>query len=121
MSTSRLSVSTLARYDCVVVALVGEIDAPQLVHNALLAVTHETPDRLVVDLSGVDYIVTAAVDVLLDIQGDLIAHGSTMALVWPRPLVAKLLELTGADERIPVYYNLREAVTGHVAVRLSAA
>lgn len=121
MSTSRLSVSTLARYGCVVVALVGEVGAPQLLHNALLAVTDETPDRLVVDLSGVDYIVTAAVEVLLDMQGDLIARGSTMALVWPCPLVAKLLHVTGADERIPVYYDLREAVTGNVAVRLTAA
>jgi anti-anti-sigma regulatory factor len=34
-----------------------------------------------------------------------------MALVPPQPVVARILELTGADQYLPVYDSLEEAQT----------
>jgi hypothetical protein len=58
---------------------------------------------------------------LLDAQTALIARGKTVALAGPRPLVARVLQLTGVDQRIPVYEHMKEAVAGWVALPELAA
>ena len=41
----------------------------------------------------------------------LIVRGGILALVSPQPVVARILELTGADQIIPVYGTLQDAQT----------
>jgi anti-anti-sigma factor len=41
----------------------------------------------------------------------LSVRGGTLVLVSPQPVVARILELTGADQLIPVYATVSEAQT----------
>jgi hypothetical protein len=53
---------------------------------------------------------------LLDTQAVLIAQGGSMALARPQRLVARVLQLTGTDQYIPVYDTVSGAVRGRVPV-----
>ena len=64
--------------------------------------------RVIVDLSGVCFIGSLGVHVLLD-AARVRRRGGSLSLVSPEPIVARMLSLTGAGELIPVYPDLAEA------------
>jgi anti-sigma B factor antagonist len=68
--------------------------------------------RVVVDLSGVEFMASAGVHVLLDVAGQFEQAGGTLVLVSPRPMVARVLSLTRADELIPTAATVDEALAG---------
>jgi anti-anti-sigma regulatory factor len=49
--------------------------------------------------------------VLLSVRTVLNVRGGILALVAPQPVVARILELTGADQYLPVYGSLEDAQT----------
>ena len=49
--------------------------------------------------------------VLLDVAGQF-GRGGVLVLVAPRPVVARVLSLTRADELIPTAASVDEALTG---------
>jgi anti-anti-sigma factor len=69
---------------------------------------------MVVGLPATGYLDCLAVHALLDAQEAVMARGATMALACPRPIVARALQLTGADQRIPVYGSVAEAAAGTI-------
>jgi len=70
--------------------------------DGLTAQVPRGSDRLVVDLSRLEFIDSSGVHVLLDLAAKLTEGGGSLTLVSPRPIVARVLELMGADEMIPV-------------------
>jgi anti-anti-sigma factor len=105
----RVSVSGGESY--AVVALAGESDVytyDQL-RGALESQAGTGVPVLVVDLSGLEFIDSTGVQVLLDVRVMMNSRGGTLALVAPRATVARVLNLVGADQLIPVYPTVEEA------------
>ena len=72
---------------------------------------HPIARRLILDLSGLAFMDSTGMQVLLGPRTVLSVRGGTLVLVSPQPVVARILELTGADQLIPVYATVSEAQT----------
>lgn len=104
------------------VTVAGEVDletASQLGDHALAAL-HEVSPHLVLDLSGVTFMDSTGLKVLLSVQhrADL-AHGSLVVVGTTRP-VRRILELTGLDTSFALFDTLDDlpeppAVSGGAA------
>lgn len=110
MTQLRSSVTTEDSYT--LVALAGEFDlnTSQTLRDVLEPHTSGPSRRLIVDLSGVAFIDSTAVHALLDIRAALAAVGGRLILVAPQAVVARVLNIVGADQLIPVCANLAEAL-----------
>lgn len=88
-----------------VVCLAGELDlssAPGL--EAALAPTLAGPveDRVVVDLSELTFADVAGLTALLSTQRVLAQRGTVLELRSPRPIVRRIVDLLGLQDRLPV-------------------
>lgn len=70
----------------------------------------ESP-RVLVDLSGVDYIASIGIRTLTSNAKSLLTRGGRMVLLNPLPDVKNVLELTGIPSVIPMYENFESAQT----------
>ena len=105
----RVSVSGGDSYT--VVALAGESDVytyDQL-RGALQDEAAKGVPLLVIDLSGLEFMDSTGVQVLLDIRVMMNDRGGKLALAAPQNTVARVLNLVGADQLIPVYGTVEEA------------
>lgn len=88
-----------------VVSAAGEIDlstAPRLAR-----VLGEQAGPVVLDLTGVEFLSAAGVQVLLDVRG----RGRDLRVVLPRSCLAhRVLELTGVEEAVARYDTVADAV-----------
>jgi len=106
----RVSVSGGDSY--IVVALAGESDVytyAQL-RGALEAEAGKGSALLIVDLAGLEFMDSTGVQVLLDIRVLMNEHGGKLVLARPQNTVARVLNLVGADQLIPVYPSIEEAI-----------
>jgi anti-sigma B factor antagonist len=91
-----------------VVAVVGEIDqatAPRLKTELLTAIARTSP-RLVIDLSGVTFIDSAGLTVILAARQRAKAHGGDTYLVGPTKQVRKVLAITSLDRLLEIHETL---------------
>jgi anti-sigma B factor antagonist len=97
----------------VLVALAGQADvnACEQLRQVLLAEAGRRT-RVVVDVSGVDFMDSSCTQVLLGASRLLDEQGGLLELVSPRRVVARMLQLAGVDEMIPVYRTVAEALAG---------
>jgi anti-sigma B factor antagonist len=98
-----------------VLALTGELDlaAAPAVRSHVVALTGAGVTRLVIDLSGVDFLDSAGLGVLVGArkrvrQADEVA--GEVRLVVPEPRLRRLLTLTGLDLVFPLFDERAEAV-----------
>jgi anti-anti-sigma factor len=75
----------------------------------------QQPGMLILDLSGLRFMDSSALHVILQANRALDRQGGVMALVAPQEAVAKMLRLTTADRLVPVFGSVAEAVAGLVA------
>lgn len=116
-----LDLSTRRHGERAVVTVAGEVDletASQLGDHALAAL-QDTP-HLVLDLTGVDFMDSTGLKVLLNVQRRVELAQGSLALVGPSRAVRKILSLTGLDEAFAVHDTLAEVspdldVTGGAA------
>ena len=97
-----------------VIALAGESDVytyDQL-RGALESAAAKGGSLLIVDLSGLGFMDSTGVQVLLDIRVMMSNRGGKLALASPQNTVARVLNLVGADQLIPVYASVEEARAG---------
>ena len=109
----KLKFSIAEFHDRVLVSVTGEIGvaAEDQFREALAsAISQETP-CLVVDLAGVPFMASAGVGVLMGIRAVLTARGASLVLSSPQPAVARVLEVTGAADLIPVAAAPEHAAT----------
>lgn len=66
--------------------------------------------KLVVDLSGVESIVSLGIAVLIAVQGLALIHKTRVAFAAARPNVLKLLGLVGADKAMQLFPSVDDAV-----------
>jgi anti-sigma B factor antagonist len=95
----------------VVVSLAGELDlynAPVL-RTALLAECAAAPERLVVDLSGVEFIDSTALGVLIEARRRL-GRNDAFVLAGPGMETRRALRISGLDKHFGVHDTVDDAL-----------
>jgi anti-sigma B factor antagonist len=108
----RLAISAAIGLRHVVVAVAGELDAvtvPQF-RDELMRQVPPAGRRVVVDLSGLHFLDTSAVHVLVSVNNRVMARDGLLVLAGAQPVVARVLSLAGADEVMPVVGTVAEAL-----------
>jgi anti-sigma B factor antagonist len=96
------------------VELVGEADVTNsdALREVLDAEVAKQPRTLIIDLSGLRFMDSSALHVILRANRQMDRQGGVVSLASPRDPVAKMLRLTAADQLIPVYPTVAEASAG---------
>ena len=96
------------------VELVGEADVTNsdALREVLDTEVAKLPRSLIIDLSGLRFMDSSALHVILRANRSMDRQGGMVALAGPRDPVAKMLRLTAADQLIPVYPSVGEASAG---------
>lgn len=105
-----LDLSTRASADRAVVAVAGEVDletASQLGDHALEAL-HTVSPHIVLDLSGVTFMDSTGLKVLLTIQRRADLAGGSFAVAGASRSVRKILTLTGLDQAFPLHDSVED-------------
>ena len=99
------------REGAVIVELVGELDLynAQLLRDALFTAAADGPERLVVELSGVTFVDSTALGVLIETRTRL-ANRRAFLLVGPGLEIRRALEISGLDRHFAVHGTLDEAL-----------
>ena len=80
--------------------------------EVLEAEVAKQPRTMIIDLSGLRFMDSSALHVILRANRSMDRQGGVLALASPREPVAKMLRLTAADQLIPVYASVSEATAG---------
>ncbi len=94
-----LKVTSWSQGDHTVVSVTGEIDlytAPRL-QSELTAALNESPARLIVDMSGVDFCDSTGINVLLAAHRHARERGGELQLAGPGSATRKVLQVTGLE------------------------
>ena len=110
MDQLRASVSAEGSYTLVVLAGESDMNTRQLLRGVLEQAMSRPARHLVIDMSGLEFIDSATVRVLVDVQGTFAGDGGQMSFVAPHPLITRVLSLTGTDQIVPVYPDLDTAL-----------
>ena len=96
------------------VELTGEADATNLqqLREALESEVAARPRTLIVDLSGLNFMDSSALRVLLHANRELDREGGVISLVGARGSVARVLRFTKADQLVPLYDSVQQAAAG---------
>jgi anti-anti-sigma factor len=96
------------------VKLSGEADVTNsdALREVLDTEVAKLPRTLIIDLSGLRFMDSSALHVILRANRAMDRQGGVLALASPREPVAKMLRLTAADQLIPVYPSVSEASAG---------
>ena len=109
-------VAGIERQDgAVVVRLAGELDLynAHTVREALIGCAEESPDRLVVDLSGVNFIDSTALGVLIEARTRM-SNRRSFLLAAPGLETRRALEISGLDKHFNVHESLGDALSAAV-------
>lgn len=94
-----------------VVTVTGRIDAltaPRL-EESVRGCVERGVTLLVFDFTGLEYISSAGLRVLLSARKQLLPQGGTVVLIGLRPLVREVFDMTGFSKLFPVYATIEEA------------
>jgi len=94
-----LKVTTQSQGDHAIMSVTGEIDlytAPKL-HSELMTALAAAPQRLTVNMAGVDFCDSTGMNVLLAAQRRAREDGGDLQLASPRPAIRKVLHVTGLE------------------------
>ena len=92
------------RGEITVLSLMGRFDltAKWTFENTLATIDREQSHRLIVDLRRVTFMDSSGLRMLLELWSESRNDGFSMAIVRGRPAVQRILNLTGADEVLPM-------------------
>jgi len=77
-------------------------------------------DRVVIDLSGVEYISSVGLRVLMVASKEAKTHGRTLAVCGLQPVVREIFEISRFNLVLKVFPTLREALTAVSPAALAA-
>ncbi|GII73004.1 anti-sigma factor antagonist [Sphaerisporangium melleum] len=100
-----LKVSTRSHAGHAILTVVGEIDlytAPRL-QAEFTRLLETGPDRVVIDMSGVEFCDSTGMNVLLSALKRMRERGGVLEVASPRPAVRKILQVTGLDSVFTVH------------------
>jgi anti-anti-sigma factor len=111
-----LELSSEQRGDCLVVSIRGDLDLVSgRQFDAYLNRARHEHDRIVLDLSGVDFLDTSSLAVIVGHWKAMQAAGGTLALAGARYRYTKSLWITGLADRLPFYDTVDKAVAAEAA------
>ena len=97
--------------DAVVVSISGELDVvSKQQFEDCLSEAAEQSDRVVLDLSQVDFMDTTALAVIVGHWRRLVAAGGAFLIAGARYRYVKALWITGLADRLPMYDSVDEAL-----------
>ncbi|MFI6341192.1 STAS domain-containing protein [Streptomyces sp. NPDC050535] len=98
-----------------VVTLVGELDhdACKRVQNILIPPAATGPSWTVVDLSGVTFMDSSGVNMLITAYKSATATGGWLRVAGAQPPVRRVMELVGLDMVIACYPTVDQALQNH--------
>ena len=110
--TVRVVPWTGAGPDQAVVSVAGDVDmhTEGQLRDELIRLSQGPARHLVLDLSGVEFMASAGVHVLLAMSAHLEQAAGSLVLACVHPMVARVLSLTGADELVPILPTVAEAL-----------
>jgi len=96
----------------ILVSLSGEADVTNsdALREVLDGEVAKQPRMLVIDLGELRFMDSSALHVLLRANRTMDRHGGLVVLARPQEPVARMLHLTAADQLIPVYGSVAEAI-----------
>lgn len=101
------------RYGLTRAVLTGQIDrfvTPKVAERLSKARAHSGGDDMIIDLSGVDFIDSSGLHLLLQTHQALEAAGAALVLLAPHEPVKGLLALTGLDRYLLAVDTLSQAL-----------
>lgn len=106
-----LELSSEHRNDSLIVVIRGDLDVVTgREFDEYLTVARRDHDRIVLDLSAVDFMDTSALAVIVGHWKGMSAAGGTLCLAGPRYRYTKSLWITGLADRLPLYDTVDKAV-----------
>lgn len=111
---SNFRVVTTVAPEATTVGVAGSIDmvtAPPFAH-AVAAAQADLPQALLIDLSGVDFLGSAGLSVLVDAARRASDSGSAMVIVADNHPVVHALEVTGLDTVLTIVPTAAQALRG---------
>ena len=108
-----LSIEAIA--DGCIVRLAGELDLynAHLVRDELIAAAARGPERLVIDLSGVTFIDSTGLGILIEARTRL-ANRRAFLLAGPGLETRRALEISGLDRHFAVHDSVDEALSAEL-------
>jgi anti-sigma B factor antagonist len=104
-------ISSQRRDGFAVVAVSGELDiVTSRRFDECLAEVRRDADRIIIDLSAVDFMDTGSLAVIVGHWKQVTAVGGTLALAGARYRYTKTLWITGLADRLPLYESVDAAV-----------
>jgi anti-sigma B factor antagonist len=106
-----IRISSQRRDGFAVVAVSGELDiVTSRRFDECLAEVRRDADRIIIDLSAVDFMDTGSLAVIVGHWKQVTAVGGTLALAGARYRYTKTLWITGLADRLPLYESVDAAV-----------
>jgi len=106
-----LRLSSERRDGFMIVAVGGELDVvTSRQFDEYLTQARGEDDRVILDLSAVDFMDTGSLAVIVGHWKQLTAAGGTLVLAGARYRYTKTLWITGLADRLPLYESVDEAV-----------
>ena len=99
--------------DVVVLGVTGALDmvtAPQLTESILTSLTN-SPRSIVVDLTGVEFLASAGMTVLVA-ANEKVAEQARFGVVADGPATGRPMRLVGVDDVLTIYRTLADALEG---------
>ncbi|MDN3354389.1 STAS domain-containing protein [Actinomadura sp. DC4] len=112
----QLTVGTRTAGETVVLTFAGELDvtnAGQAEEAVRAAQAEHQWDSLVFDLSGLTFMDSTGVRVLVRAHRLAAQRGGTIALAGLTPSVSRIMEVTGLDRAFAIHATLGEALPAH--------
>jgi anti-anti-sigma factor len=86
-----------------------DIDGTQAIEQKFAFQTTTKAGKFVVDLSGVSFLASIGIRMLITSARGQSARGGKLVLAAPQPLVKKVLETAGIDKLVPVVDSVEAA------------
>lgn len=101
------------RYGHLVLELHGEIDISAAIESAALLdeITAQHGIKLIVDLTPIQFLDCAGLDLLCRAQQRVLERNGTWLLICPHPLTLRLMRMTRLTERLHPEPTLEHALT----------
>ena len=100
------------RGDLVVIEAAGELDIESAasLRDCLRAAEELTPERTIIDLTGIEFTDSSGLAVLLEAARRSFLAQREVALVSPEGPVRRLMHIAGVDAVVPVYETREQAL-----------
>lgn len=94
------------------VALIGRLDIEGVgrVETKFVAATATQRRPVIVDLSGVTFIGSLGIGMLVGAAHALKRHGAGMVLLDPQPFIERVFDVTHMEEAVPIVHGLAAAL-----------